>query len=80
MEVELYVFWDEEREGFIDEIELLLDHSRLSVMPHTFYHIDFIRPLGTYCIVSSGGCDFIVNEDYASVKGKIKQSTIFAFN
>lgn len=69
----------EEQEDQQDEgIELRLeDCSTVSVM---FHNIDYVKPVGQYCIISSGGDLFTVNESAESVNAKINERKTFLYN
>jgi len=63
-----------------EEIEINLKECDL--VDHTFYEVSYIKPLdnGKFCLISSGGDLFSVNESYMSVKGKIQDQKVIQLN
>lgn len=63
-----------------EDIEIQLEDCDL--VEHTFYNIDNIKPLnnGRYCLISSGGFTYPVNERHTVVKEMIAEQKRILFN
>ncbi len=72
----------EEAQRQADEMEMNIAPKleECDQIPMTFHRIDYVKPAGQFCIVSSGGDIFTVNENAESVGKKINERTIFLFN
>jgi len=46
----------------------------------TFYSVDYVKPVGNFCIISSGGDLFTIAESAESVNNKINERKSFIFN
>lgn len=72
----------EEAQRKADEMEINIETKleECTTASVIFQNIDYVKPVGMYCIVSSGGDLFTINESAESVNEKIKERQSFRFN
>lgn len=81
LECEYWEFNDEQQKLYEldDKTDLKIEEGNLKIA--TFYAIDNISPFQEkYCLLSSGGINFAINDTYESVKSKIENNIIFVYN
>lgn len=69
----------EEQENAVEAgIEINLDDC--DILEATFHIIEYTKPIGPYCLISSGGSVFTVKDSYESVNNKINERLSFKIN
>jgi len=65
-----------------DEMEITIETNLedCDKVEMTFYNIEYVKPAGQFCIISSGGYLFTVAESVESVMNKIDERRSFLFN
>ena len=69
----------EEQEKAV-EMELDINLEDCETLEMIFHSIDWIKPASQYCIISSGGDLFTINESAESVNAKIDERISFKLN
>ncbi len=80
LNLKLTIFELTEEQGKAEEMELDINLEDCIMLEMTFHSIDYIKPVGQYCIISSGGDLFTVNESAESVNAKIDERISFKLN
>ena len=80
MNLKLTVFelTEEQEEAQEDGLQLRLEDCDTAEI--TFWNIANVKPVGQYCIISSDGSFYTVNESAESVNKKIEERKAFLFN
>jgi len=65
-----------------DEMEISIETNLedCALLEMTFHEIAYVKPSGQFCIVSSGGDLFTINDSAESVNQKINERKAFLFN
>ena len=69
-----------EQEEAEEKYEIVPKLEDCKVIEMTFHSIDYVKPAGQFCIVSSGGDLFTIAESEESVNRKIEERKSFKFN
>lgn len=80
LNLKLTIFELTEDQGKAEEMELDINLEDCELLEMTFHSIDYIKPAGQYCVISSGGDLFTVNESADSVNAKIDERNTFKLN
>ena len=75
----------EEQQKAIDkaeemEISIQTNLEDCDKIEMTFHVIEYVKPAGQFCIISSGGDLFTISENAESVNQKINERKAFLFN
>lgn len=80
LNLKLTIFEFTEDQGKADDMNLEVNLEDCELLEMTFHNIDYVKPSGQYCVISSGGDTFIINESAESVGKKIDERNAFNFN
>ena len=81
--IELMVYCVKDEDLYRSEIGLDVPVEECELRLFTFYNVDYIladRSYPQYCLLGSGGGEFLVNQKYEVVKKLIDDVSIFKFN
>lgn len=81
--ISLMVYCVKDEDLYRGEIGLYVPVEECELRLFTFYNVDYIladRSYPYYCLLGSGGGEYLVNKRYEVVKKMIEDVSVFKFN
>lgn len=80
LNLKLNIFELTEEQEDADKAGVEISLEDCDIIEQTFHIIEYTKPIGQYCLISSGGSIFTVTESYESVNNKINERLSFKIN